>query len=149
MHVMISFTWQDCCRNRIRISQRQINDIMRVVNGVSPAPSCSCELHSKWFINHNGHHIACTNVVCTDLPAYSDTLGTCGKCHCNQIVTVSRGRLVPNLSFGTCQKCHCMRGVTVNSVSECGEISIPHTDGPPCISRIQSFYLRKRTAPRS
>ena len=25
----------------------------------------------------------------TDLPAYSDTLGTWGKCHCKQIVTVS------------------------------------------------------------
>ena len=30
----------------------------------------------------------------TDLPAYSDTLRTWEKCHCNQIVTVSRGSLL-------------------------------------------------------
>ena len=29
----------------------------------------------------------------TDFPAYSDTLGTREKCHCNQIVTLSRGVL--------------------------------------------------------
>ena len=27
----------------------------------------------------------------TDFPAYSDTTGTREKCHCNQIVTVTRG----------------------------------------------------------
>ena len=32
----------------------------------------------------------------TDFPAYSDTLGTWEKCHCNQIVTVTRGSLVTN-----------------------------------------------------
>ena len=62
------------------------------------------------------------SIVDTDLPAYSDTLGTWGKCHCKQIVTVSRGSLVTNQSFGTCQKCHCKRGVTVNSVTVSGEI---------------------------
>ena len=60
----------------------------------------------------------------TDLPAYSDTLGTWRKCHCNQIVTVSKGSLVINQSFGTCKKCHCKRGVTVNSVTVSGEICI-------------------------
>ena len=40
--------------------------------------------------------------VNTDIPAYSDTLGTWGKCHSNHIVTVSRGSLVTNQSFGTC-----------------------------------------------
>ena len=29
------------------------------------------------------------SIVDTDLPAYSDTLGTWGKCHCKQIVTVT------------------------------------------------------------
>ena len=58
----------------------------------------------------------------TEVPAYSDTLGTREKCHCNQIVTVTRGSVVLNLSFGTCQKCHCKRGVTVNSVTVSGEI---------------------------
>ena len=58
----------------------------------------------------------------TEVPAYSDTLGTWEKCHCNQIVTVTRGSLVTNQSFGTCQKCHCKRGVTVNSVTVSGEI---------------------------
>ena len=52
---------------------------------------------------------------------YSLTLGTWEKCHCNQIVTVTRGSLVTNQSFGTCQKCHCKRGVTVNSVTVSGE----------------------------
>ena len=58
----------------------------------------------------------------TEVSAYSDTLGTWEKCHCNQIVTVTRGSLVINQSFGTCQKCHCKRGVTVNSVTLSGEI---------------------------
>ena len=59
-----------------------------------------------------------------DIPAYSDTLRTWGKCHSYQIVTLSRGSLVTNQSFGTCQKCHCKRGVTVNSVTVSGEICI-------------------------
>ena len=58
----------------------------------------------------------------TDLPAYSDTLGTWEKCHCNQIVTVSRVSLLTNQSFGTCSKCHCKRAVTVNSVTVTGDI---------------------------
>ena len=58
----------------------------------------------------------------TEVPAYSDTLGTWEKCHCNQIVAVTRGSLVTNLSIWTCQKCHCKRGVTVNSVTVSGEI---------------------------
>ena len=49
---------------------------------------------------------------------------TVSKCHCNQIVTVTRGSLITNQSFGTCQKCHCKRGVTVNSVTVTGEICI-------------------------
>ena len=60
----------------------------------------------------------------TEVPAYSDTLGTWEKCHCKQIVTVTRGSFVTNQSFGTCQKCHCKRGVTVNSVTVSGEICI-------------------------
>ena len=32
----------------------------------------------------------------TVFPAYSDTLGTWEKCHCNQIVAVSRGVLLTN-----------------------------------------------------
>ena len=48
--------------------------------------------------------------VSTEIPAYSDTLGTWEKCHCNQIVTVTRGSSVMNQSFGTWQKCHCKRG---------------------------------------
>ena len=43
-------------------------------------------------------------VTATEIPAYSDTLGTWEKCHCNQIVTVTRGSLVTNQSFGTCQE---------------------------------------------
>ena len=39
----------------------------------------------------------------TDIPTYSDTLGTRPKCHSNQFVTVSRGNLVTNESFGSCQ----------------------------------------------
>ena len=63
-------------------------------------------------------------IAYTVFPAYSDTLGTWEKCHCNQIVTVTRGRLVTNQSFGKYQKCHCKRGVTVNSVTVSGEICI-------------------------
>ena len=46
------------------------------------------------------------------------------KCHCNQIVTVTRGSLVMNQSFGTCQKCHRKRVVTVNSVTVSGKICV-------------------------
>ena len=53
----------------------------------------------------------------TDFPAYSDTLGTWEKCHCNQIVTVTRGSLLTNQSFGTCHKCRCKQ-YTVNSISD-------------------------------
>ena len=60
------------------------------------------------------------NTGSTEVPAYSDSLGTWEKCHCNQIVTVTRGSLVTNQSFWTCQKCK--RGVTVNSVTVSGEI---------------------------
>ena len=68
-------------------------------------------------------HIKNIKNIYTEVPAYSDTLGTWEKCHCNQIVTVTRGSLVTNQSFGTCLKCHCKRGVTVNSVTVSGEIS--------------------------
>ena len=61
-------------------------------------------------------------VLCTDVPAYSDTLGTRPKCHCNQIVTVSRGNLLTNQSFGTCQKCHCKCSLTVNGVTVSGDV---------------------------
>ena len=65
------------------------------------------------------------NIECsTEVPAYSDTFGTWEKCHCNQIVTVTRGSLVTNQSFGTCHKCHCKPGVTINSVTVSGEICI-------------------------
>ena len=40
-----------------------------------------------------------------------------GKCHCNQIVTVTRGSLVTNQSFGNCKYCHCNRFVTVTGVT--------------------------------
>ena len=63
----------------------------------------------------------------TVFPAYSDTLRTWERCHCNQIVTVTRGSVVINQSFGTCQKCHSKRGVTVNSVTVSGEICIAST----------------------
>ena len=65
------------------------------------------------------NEIKCTG---TEVPTYSDTLRTWEKCHCNQIVTVTRGSLVTNKSIGTCQKCHCKRGVTVNSVTVSGDI---------------------------
>ena len=58
----------------------------------------------------------------TVFPAYNDTFGTWAKCHCNQIVTVTRDSEVTNQSFGTCPKCHCKQGVTVNSVTVSGEI---------------------------
>ena len=63
-----------------------------------------------------------TLYISTEVPAYSDTLGTWEKCHCNQKDTVSRGSLVTNQLFGTCQKCHCKQGVNVNSVTVSGEI---------------------------
>ena len=62
------------------------------------------------------------SVVCTDLHAYNDALGTWEKCHCNQIVTVRRYSLLTIKSFGTCSKCHCNQGVTVNSVTVTGDI---------------------------
>ena len=72
-----------------------------------------------------GHEgVTVSEYVKTEVPAYSDNLGTWEKCHCNQIVTVTRGSLVTNQSFGTCQKCHCKRGVTENSVTVSGEICI-------------------------
>ena len=45
----------------------------------------------------------------TEPIAYSDSVGTWEKCHCNQIVTVSRGSLLTNQSFGKCKNCHCNR----------------------------------------
>ena len=60
----------------------------------------------------------------TDVPAYSDTLGTRQKCHCKQIVTLNRGYLVPNDKSGNCQKCHCSQIVTVTSVTVIGDICI-------------------------
>ena len=66
----------------------------------------------------------------TEVPAYSDTLGTWKKCHCNPIVTVTRGSLETNQPFGTCQKCHCKQGVTVNSVTVSGEICIRKPNSP-------------------
>ena len=71
----------------------------------------------------------------TEVPAYSDTLGTWEKCHCNQIVTVTIGSLVKNQSFGTCQKYHCKRGVTLNSVTVSGEI---------CRSFVYQKYSKQR-----
>ena len=50
----------------------------------------------------------------TVIPAYSDTLGTRGKCHCKRGVTVTTSFLGYERPFGTCQKCHCNRGVTVS-----------------------------------
>ena len=58
-----------------------------------------------------------------DVPAYSDTLRTRPKCHCNQAVTVSRGNLLTNKSFGACQKCHCKWSVTENNVTVSGDVS--------------------------
>ena len=82
----------------------------------------------------------------TVFPAYSDTLGTWEKCHCNQIVTVTRGSLVTNQSFGTCQKCHCKRGVTVNSVTVSGEICIlKHHEN----LKIQNFTSRAGSISKS
>ena len=52
----------------------------------------------------------------TEVPAYSDTLGTWEKCHCNQIVTVTRGSVVLNQAFGTAK--------SLNSVTVSGEICI-------------------------
>ena len=52
----------------------------------------------------------------TVLPAYSDTLGTRKKCHCNHIICIYER------PFGTCQNCHCKRGVTVTGVTVGGEI---------------------------
>ena len=66
--------------------------------------------------------ITIMQLISTDFPAYSDTLGTWDEGHCNRIVTVTRGSLVRIQSFGTCQKCHCKRGVTVNSVTVSGEV---------------------------
>ena len=60
----------------------------------------------------------------TDVPAYSDTLGTRTKCHCNQSVTVSRGNFLTNPSFGSFQKCHCKWSVTVNGVAVSGDVCI-------------------------
>ena len=45
------------------------------------------------------------------------SVGTWEKCHCNQIVTVSRGSLLTNQSFGKCKNCHCNRFVTVTGVT--------------------------------
>ena len=69
--------------------------------------------------------------VDTDLPAYSDTLGTWEKCHCNQNATVSRDSFLTNKSFGTCSKCHYKLGVTENGVTVTGDI---------CIITIRSTY---------
>ena len=52
-------------------------------------------------------NLTTTKLDVTEVPAYSDTLGTWKKCHSKQIVTVTRGNLLTNQSFGTCQKCHC------------------------------------------
>ena len=82
----------------------------------------------------------------TEVPAYSDTLGTWKKCHSNQIVTVTRGSVVLNQSFGTCQKCHCKRGVTVNSVTVSGEICIlKHHEN----LKIQNFTSRAGSISKS
>ena len=47
----------------------------------------------------------------TEVPAYSDTLGTWEKCHCNQIVTVTRGSLEQTYQLGHA------KSVTVSGVS--------------------------------
>ena len=62
----------------------------------------------------------------TDVLAYSDTIGTRQKCHCNQIFTASSGSLLVNSSFGTCRKCHSNQIVTLTG--EIGEIC--STKGP-------------------
>ena len=46
------------------------------------------------------------DIIITEPIAYSDSVGTWEKCHCNQIVTVSRGSLLTNQSFGNCKNCH-------------------------------------------
>ena len=71
----------------------------------------------------------------TDLHALSDTLGTWEKCHCNQIVTVSRGNLLTSQLVGTCSKCHCKLGVTLICVTISGEIcTINANQGLPSLS---------------
>ena len=77
----------------------------------------------------------------TDFPPYSDTLGTWEKCHCNQIVTVTRGSVVTNQSFGTCQKCHCKRGVTVNSVTVSRDICINELHPEESRLRVQQIVI--------
>ena len=53
----------------------------------------------------------------TEPIAYSDNVGKWEKCHCNQIVTVSRGSLLTKQSFGKCKNCHCNRFITVTGVT--------------------------------
>ena len=80
----------------------------------------------------------------TVFPAYSDTLGTWEKCHCNQIVTVTIGSLVTNQSFGTCQKCHCKRGVTLTSVTVSGEVCTDIQRSPLTLSLHYKRHFYKR-----
>ena len=85
----------------------------------------------------------------TDLPAYSDTFGTWEKCHCKQIVTVSKGSLLTNQSFGTrskcqvgchCKQCHCNWGhlyLFTNVTKSNKRCNFQ------CFRRICTWYLRR------
>ena len=53
------------------------------------------------FHNRVSNLIMHFGLVTTEVPTYSDTLGTREKCHTIQIVTVTRGSLVTNLSIGS------------------------------------------------
>ena len=71
--------------------------------------------------------VTVTNRACTEPIAYSDSVGTWEKCHCNQIVTVSRGSLLTNPSFGNCKNCQCNRFVTVTGVTVTNSACIEFT----------------------
>ena len=99
---------------------------LRVLGRFFRAHFCPIESRPR-HVGCRGPHRTCGDkewmtILSTDIPAYSDTLGTRVKCHCNQIVTVSRGFLGTNQSFGTCQKCHYKRDVTINGVTVSGDI---------------------------
>ena len=86
--------------------RQDFSKALATVNEVTVKFCCICELLN------------------TDVPAYSDTLGTRQKCHCKQIVTLSRGYLVLNDKFGKCQQCHCSQIVTLTGVTVSGDICI-------------------------
>ena len=78
--------------------------------------------------------------VGTEPIAYNDSVGTWEKCHCNQIVTVSRGSLLTNQSFGNCKNCHCDRFVTVTDVTVTDRIcnSVHPSFSKPSSNQIKS-----------